>query len=316
MAHFPVTSSTLSAFHLGNFLQSIYDLSPEVQCTLIRAGINDTYQLTDSKNRPVFRVYSLNWRSKEEITEEIRLLNFLKQCNIPVSYPIIDKNGDYIQTLAAPEGERLGIMLSYGDGQKVHDMPVETHFEIGALMAKMHVVTNNLKLSRVTYSPEVLLVSSLESIQQFLSESTAEMKFMRSTQEFLLREFSNIRAESLREGIVHLDFWFDNLNITGDNKVTLFDFDFCGNGPLCLDIAYYIMQLHNIDRYDEKGYGPKVTGFLNGYESITKISEEEKRVIPILGLSLYFFYLGVQCRRYENWSNSFLSENYLKRYIN
>ncbi len=30
----------------------------------------------------------------------------------------------------------------------------------------------------------------------------------------------------------------------------------------------------------------------------------------------YFFYLGVQCQRYDNWSNAFLSENYLKRFIN
>jgi hypothetical protein len=36
----------------------------------------------------------------------------------------------------------------------------------------------------------------------------------------------------------------------------------------------------------------------------------------MLGVSLYFFYLGIQCQRYENWSNSFLNEVYLKRFIN
>jgi hypothetical protein len=36
----------------------------------------------------------------------------------------------------------------------------------------------------------------------------------------------------------------------------------------------------------------------------------------MLGVSLYFFYLGIQCQRFENWSNSFLNETYLKRFIN
>ena len=133
---------------------------------------------------------------------------------------------------------------------------------------------------------------------------------------FLLKEFKNAAVSQIRQGIVHLDIWFDNLNITDGNKVTIFDFDFCGNGWLCMDIAYYILQLHNIEKYDINEYQPKIDSFIEGYESVTTISLEEKRLIPILGVSLYFFYLGIQCERYDNWSNSFLSENYLKRFIN
>jgi len=33
-------------------------------------------------------------------------------------------------------------------------------------------------------------------------------------------------------------------------------------------------------------------------------------------LSVYFFYLGVQCQRFDNWSNVFINELYLKRFIN
>ncbi|MOA08421.1 homoserine kinase [compost metagenome] len=113
-----------------------------------------------------------------------------------------------------------------------------------------------------------------------------------------------------------MDIWFDNLNIDENNEITLFDFDFCGNGWLCTDIAYYILQLHNIEKYEEKEYQPKVNSFLKGYESVIKISDEEKRLLPALGVSMYIFYLGIQCQRYENWSNQFLSENYLKRFIN
>lgn len=31
---------------------------------------------------------------------------------------------------------------------------------------------------------------------------------------------------------------------------------------------------------------------------------------------MYYFYLGLQCERYDKWSNVFLNQAYLKRFIN
>ncbi len=316
MTHFPVTNSNLSAFDLGLFLQDKYSLSKNTVCRFIRAGINDTYLVTDNHDKFILRVYSLNWRTQEEIEEELKLLLELKENNIPVSYPLPDKKNNHIQTLNAPEGERFAVLFTYAKGEKAHNIAAEGHFQIGAIMARLHQVTINQKLKRTTYSSGVILIDPLKQVEKFLSSDSQEMAFMRSAQKYLLQEFSNANTSEIRQGIVHLDIWFDNLNITGNNEVTIFDFDFCGNGWLCLDISYYILQLHNIEKYEAKEYQPKIDSFINGYESVTKISGEEKRLIPLLGVSLYFFYLGVQCQRYDNWSNTFLSENYLKRFIN
>ena len=316
MTHFPVTNSNLSATHIGLFLQEKYSFSQGTKCQLIKAGINDTYLVTDNSDKFVFRVYSLNWRSKTEIDEEIKMLNQLKENAISISYPLSDKENNYIQILSAPEGERFAVLFTFAPGEKQHLISEETHFQIGQLIARIHRITHDQKVNRVEYSPEVILIDSLKKLSSFLTNDTAEMNFMKSAQSYLFKEFKNADTSKIRQGVVHLDIWFDNLNITNDNKVTIFDFDFCGNGWLCLDIAYYILQLHNIEKYEAKDYQPKVDSFLKGYESITPISAEEKRLIPILGVSLYFFYLGVQCQRYDNWSNSFLSENYLKRFIN
>jgi Ser/Thr protein kinase RdoA (MazF antagonist) len=316
MLHFPVTNSNLSATHLGQFLQQNYSLSNNTQCQLIKAGINDTYLVTDNQEKFVFRVYSFNWRTELEIEEEIRLLQQLKQKDISISYPLADDKGKCIQTLNAPEGDRFAVLFTFAAGEKQHLISSETHFQIGQLMARIHAITHQQTIKRINYTPEVILIDSLQKISGFLKADTEEMKFMQSAQSYLLKEFEKADISQIRRGIVHLDIWFDNLNISADNEVTIFDFDFCGNGWLCLDIAYYILQLHNIEKYEAKDYQPKVDAFLKGYESITAISAEEKHLIPILGVSLYFFYLGVQCQRYDNWSNSFLSENYLKRFIN
>lgn len=316
MTHFPVTNSNLSATHIGLFLQEQYSLSKDTKCQLIKAGINDTYLITDNSNKFVFRVYSLNWRTKIEISEEIKLLNQLKQNDISISYPLADNENHYIQTLNAPEGDRFAVLFTFANGEKLHITSKETHFQIGQLMARIHKITHHQQLNRISYTPKVMLIDSLEKLSSFLSNDTEEMNFMKSAQSYLLKEFENADIPQIRQGVIHLDIWFDNLNITSDNKVTIFDFDFCGNGWLCLDIAYYILQLHNIEKYETKEYQPKVESFMKGYKSVTPISVEEKRLIPMLGVSLYFFYLGIQCQRYDNWSNSFLSENYLKRFIN
>lgn len=316
MAHFPVTNSNLSATHIGLFLQEKYSLSKDTKCQLIKAGINDTYLITDNLDKFVFRIYSLNWRTHAEIADEIKLLNELKQNNISISYPLPDKTNNFIQTLNAPEGDRHAVLFTYANGEKLHIISAEAHFHIGQLMARLHKVTNNQKLIRVEYSSEVILIDSLKQVSNFLTAGTEEMNFMLSAQKYLMKVFENADTSQIRQGIVHLDIWFDNINVTKENEATIFDFDFCGNGWLCLDIAYYVMQLHNVEKYESKDYQPKIESFIKGYESITPISKEEKRLLPMLGVSLYFFYLGIQCQRYDNWSNSFLSENYLKRYIN
>jgi Ser/Thr protein kinase RdoA (MazF antagonist) len=104
------------------------------------------------------------------------------------------------------------------------------------------------------------------------------------------------------------------MHISGDKAITIFDFDFCGNGWLCHDIAYYTLQLYNTRQSDE-AYQKKLESFIRGYETIEEITDEEKRIIPMIAVSIWFFYLGVQCDRFDSWSNVFLSEDYLRRFI-
>ncbi|MVM31648.1 phosphotransferase [Spirosoma sp. HMF4905] len=315
MQPFPVSSSILSKTHLAQFLQNQYSLGPTTSCQLLKAGVNHSYLVTDGSAKSIFRVYSLDWRTKTEIGEEIKLLNLLQENGLPVSYPIADASGVFIQELNASEGKRFGVLFSFAEGEKLLTFSEELHGKLGQIMAQFHQLTHNLKLERETYTPQVLLVDPIEKLKSFLPEETPEFQFMRTAQQYMLDEFVRIDQSEIREGGVHLDIWFDNLNIARDGTITIFDFDFCGNGLLCLDIAYYILQIHSTET-DLAEFNKKKESFLRGYESITKISDEEKRLLPMLAESIYFFYIGVQCERFDNWSNTFLNEMYLKRFIN
>lgn len=312
---FPVTNSTLSPFHLGVFLEKHYFPEQQVECRILKTGISDTYLVTTPEKRCIFRVYSFQWRTREEISEELRLLQHLRDNGISVSYAIPDLANTLIHAFAAPEGERFGVLFSFAEGHKILNFDAETHHRVGKLMAEMHLLARDFTLQRVTYTEKELLVDSLVHLGRFLPTETEEMQYMQSVQEYLVTELQNADQTQLRKGAVHLDLWFDNMNITTEGEVTFFDFDFCGNGWLCMDMAYYMLQIHSTEK-DEAERELKTAQFLAGYESVTAVSDEEKRLIPILGICLYFFYLGIQSQRYDNWSNVFLNEIYLKRFIN
>lgn len=315
MVKFPVISSILSTDHIGLLVAKKYSLIGDVSCKLLKAGINHSYLVEHTTSKFVFRLYSLNWRCDLEISEEIRLLNILKEKKISVSFPLKDVDDNYIQYLNAPEGMRQGVLFSFAEGDKQHNLSTELHCKVGEKMAKIHQTTVNLKLKRVTYTPKIILEDSFLNLQKFLAVDSDESVWMVFAQQYLLAVINKADVTQLRSGSIHLDIWFDNMNITKDGQITIFDFDFCGNGWLCYDIAYYILQLHNTEK-DIKQRDSKIEYFLRGYESVTKITDEERRLLPMLGISLYFFYLGVQCQRYDNWSNVFLNETYLKRFIN
>ena len=315
MTVFPVTNSTLSAAGIAAFVKEQYRLPGEAAARILKTGISHTYLISTHTEKYIFRVYTIGWRTEKEILEEIRLLQLLKDNAIPVSYPIADNAANYVQQLQAPEGRRYAVLFSFARGEKQLNYSAERHYQAGEIMARMHQLTQDLRLERVTYTPGVLLDDSFSRLQQFLPPAAAEMKWMEKMQRYLHETFRNINEESVRKGAVHLDIWFDNMVFDPQGGITLFDFDFCGNGWLFLDIGYYILQVFSTEK-EGNDFEIKTAAFLKGYESVTPVSAAEKELLPAAGAAIYFFYLGVQCNRYDNWSNVFLNEIYLKRFIN
>ena len=313
MKIFPAIDSILSPDHLALFVQEKYGFG-EITCKVFRTGINHTYKITGSEGNYMFRVYSYNWRSEIEIQEELRIINLLKENGLPVSFPIPDKNGHYIQEVQAPEGKRYAVLFSFAEGGKIRNLTDALCFKIGELMAKMHKITSSEKVARVDYNANTLTQLPYQHASAFYRESMEEMQFVRHAGECLTSMFGNIKPGQLRSGVVHLDIWYDNMSIKNETTVTLFDFDFCGNGWLLLDIGYFMMQLFHTEP-DKALFEAKSKSFYRGYEQVTKIPDEEKELIPYAGLAVWIFYLGVQSQRFDNWSNIFLTDNYLKHYI-
>ncbi|WP_299780301.1 phosphotransferase [uncultured Formosa sp.] len=313
MSVFPVTTSTLSSSALRLFLIEIYGFYESCSCTLFRTGMNHTYFVSNENKKYVFRVYCHEWRTKNQIEEELRLLNMLKAHTISISYPIPDKKGILIQHIQAPEGLRFGVLFSFAEGEKLRFMDEGSCFSVGKLMAEFHKITENESLNRIQYTSKTLLDLPFTYANAYFKDTLPEMEFIKAQSKEIKKQFAAVDKTKMRSGIVHLDIWYDNMSVKNSTEITVFDFDFCGNGWCILDVAYFCKQLFHIE-VDKSIYELKKAKFLAGYQSVLQLSEDELQLIPVAGMSVWIFYLGVQSQRFD-WSNIFLTENYLKMYI-
>jgi len=310
---FPVTTSTLDADALGQFVAQRYGHSSATTCRLLKTGMNHTYLLTQGDQPAVLRVYNYNWRTRAEIEAELALLTRLHAQGVSVSYPLPDETGALIQELTAPEGTRYAVLFSFAQGGKVRFLTPAACAAIGAMMGQMHHLTTGQKLVRPTYTPEVLITQAVATAQTYFASDSPEMQYVRQVSTQLVTAFTQASAAATLTGAVHLDMWYDNMAIDPQDKITLFDFDFCGNGPAVLDVGYFCLQLFNIEA-DKQQYEAKAAQFLAGYTQVRDLSAAERQLLPVAGAAVWLFYLGVQVRRFD-WSNFFLSANYLKAYI-
>lgn len=313
MSTFPVIASILSETELAQFIKEKYLLKEKIDCKLFRTGVNHTYFISDSDTKYVARIYCHNWRTKSEIQEELELLLLLKGNNLTISYPIADKNGNFIQEINAPEGLRYAVFFTFAEGKKMRFMSNESCFAVGSLMAKIHTITSGKKINRIDYNSDILLHQAYQHITSFFPEDLEEMQYIRKIGNQISKSFKETDWSENQKGIVHLDIWYDNLSVNNENEIIIFDFDNCGNGEFILDVAYFCKQLFFIES-DKKEYEIKVQSFLNGYQQIRNLSEKEIELIPEAGASIFIFYLGVQAKRFD-WSNIFFTENYIKMFV-
>lgn len=314
MTQIPAISSILSPKHIAEYVSNSYGFYANTKCSILKTGINHSYLITEASKKFVFRVYSFNWRTRLEIGEELKLLLELNENGTAVSFPIKNSLGHFIQTIKAPEGERFAVLFSYAEGETIRNLSEKNCFNLGRTMAKMHQFTKDKTVDRKQYNAEDLVGWALSKAKERFTESSYEMNYFIEANKIISREFKEADRNKIREGVVHLDLWYDNMKIVNDAEFTFFDFDNCGNGWLFLDIAYSIMLIFR-NEPNKDVFNKKLNSFYKGYDSIITVSAEEKRLLPYGGLAIWLHYTGVHVERYNDFANHFLSEDFLKYWI-
>ncbi|WP_196886847.1 phosphotransferase [Aureivirga sp. CE67] len=308
-----ISSSIFASEFITKYVAKNYHFIEKSDTSILKTGISHNYLISEENQKYVFRVYFKDWRTREEIEEEIKLLNYLHQNGISVSFPLKDTDGNYIQEVEAPEGKRFAVLFSYADGDFVRNPDEKDCFEFGKTIAKMHQLLENQSLKRINYNAESLIGWAYEKSKEMFSEEISSMQYFKRAKEKVEIAFDKADKTQLKKGVVHLDLWYQNMK-KDNGKFTFFDFDNCGNGFLFLDLSYALMLLFKNEPNKEL-FVILREAFYEGYESILPITNEEKHLIPYGGLAIWLHYTGIHVVRFDDFTNHFLSEEFLSFWI-
>jgi Ser/Thr protein kinase RdoA (MazF antagonist) len=126
-----VVRSFVAGPALAELIDQEYEFGEAASCKLfskmLRTQDNDHYKVVVGGQKYVARVYQLGdylHRQESDYEYELDWLNFLKENDLPVSYPIRRKDGRFLGSLNAPEGKRYYALFSFAPGA-----PMDLHNE-------------------------------------------------------------------------------------------------------------------------------------------------------------------------------------------
>ena len=310
-----VVCSVVKPDALGDVISLLYGWDSGTVLKLLKTGINHTYLANSNEHKHIVRVYTHAWRSREQIQEELNFCKYLHKQGLSVSYPIPDLNSNYIQDIATPEGLRYVVVWSWADGIKSQQHHEDTHFNAGKWLADLHSNSRGYHFnSRLDLTKPTQWDWAFTEIFNRIEPTHHQWAWLKKLQSQLHLKLNQLPTHLFSTGVIHADFWFDNFHVS-ETRLTVFDFDFASNGWLAMDVAYYQMQLRSMEP-DTHKFESKWSAFMEGYHfGKGHLTPDEVAALPVLGLCLLVFYLGVQCNRFNFWTSSFLNEVYLSRYL-
>lgn len=292
MTVFPAEYSTLSAKTLLKMIIENYHTSSDSSICYLKRGFNDSYLIKTKSERFILRIYKFNWRSLDSIETELKLLRYLNENSISVSFPIADKKENFIQEISAPEGIRYAVLFSFAEGEVIRKLSVDQSYLLGAETGKIHALTQNKSFGPTAqeYTIETQFSDALTTLKPILVEYPNEYNSLIQLKDNFINLFNSLEKNEISFGICHGDLQSENFHITGSDQFTFFDFDFFGNGYLAYDIGVFMW-------YDHKNKGPKIMeSFLKGYLTQQKLSTIEIKLIPYFSALRAIFQMTMYCQ--------------------
>jgi Ser/Thr protein kinase RdoA (MazF antagonist) len=350
---FPTTYSTLSAKALLAEVVSTYEIDPPLECEFINRGLNDTYLIITPHDRYILRVYRSGWRSHADILYELDVLTHLKEKNVPISTPIARKDGNLVQTLAAPEGERYIVLFTYAPGNELSSEETDHAFIYGQVVARLHTATDEFTSQHQRFGLDLghLIDNPLQAIQPRLSHRSQDWAYVQTLGLKLRERMAAFPSDVLDRGFCHGDLHIWNARVTEDKILTLFDLGVfkmsCrGEATRCRVglLRQYLSELprpyagrnsfwsHPFDfdccgvgwrAYDiavfrwaarfSKKENEQWQAFLKGYQAERSLAEADLQVVPLFIGIRHIWLMGLHTGNGHDWGYGWMNERYFDR---
>jgi len=252
--------------------------------TGIKQGIENTNYLLKSKNKKFILTIFEKRVSKSEIPFFMKLMDRLNTLKINCPKPLKNKDGKYLIKLK----KKTACIVSFIKGKDKKILNIKNCYDVGKVIAKMHLSTSKIKLFRKNSM-------GIKNLNPLLKNIKFKSKKFSNIDKFIKINFDDIRKhwpKKLPSGIIHGDLFIDNIFFKKNKLSGIIDFYFAANDYFMYEIAICINALC-FDKINSKFNinKNKIRNLIKGYESIKRISLVEKNSLNILcrGAAMRYF---------------------------
>ena len=265
-----LTENNLKEFFLK------YNLGKLINYKGIPQGIENTnYSIETDKGKFVLTIYERRVQEKD-LPFFMGLMRNLFDANFLSPEPIINNNGNYITEIL----NKKAAVVSFLDGSSKKNLnPNDCHM-VGIQTAKLHMITKNLTGKR----ENKLSVDSWRKIYKKVQKDCSRIHLnLTKTIEKNLDEIENNWPKNIPSGIIHADLFPDNIFFKNDKLTGIIDFYFSCYDFYVFEIAICLNALCFEGQKENLSFNvTKAKKFIDGYSSIKKLTEEEKKSLKIL----------------------------------
>ena len=267
-----------------SFINKQFGIEEIISFQGIKKGIENTNYLLKSKNKKFILTIFEKRVSNKEIPFFMKLMDKLNNSKINCPKPLKNNNGKYLIKLK----NKTACIVSFLKGKDKNKLNLKNCFEVGKIIAQMHLVTKNINLSRKNSLGIKNLDPLLKNIK-FRSDKFSNLeKFLVNN----LKEIKKNWPKKLPKGIIHGDLFIDNIFFNKNKLSGIIDFYFAANDYFMYEIAICINALCFDNKKSKFQINKqKIKSLIKGYESIKKISLKEKKSLNILcrGAAMRYF---------------------------
>ena len=267
-----------------SFINKKFDIEEIISFQGIKKGIENTNYLLKSKNKKFILTIFEKRVSNNEIPFFMKLMDKLNNSKINCPKPLKNNDGEYLIKLK----NKTACIVSFLKGKDKNKLNFKNCFEVGKIIAQMHLVTKNINLSRRNSMGIKYLDPLLKSIKFRSNKFSNLEKFLINN----LKEIKKNWPKKLPKGIIHGDLFIDNIFFDKNKLSGIIDFYFSANDYFMYEIAICINALCFDNKKSKfKINKQKIKSLIKGYESIKKISLKEKNSLNILcrGAAMRYF---------------------------
>ena len=250
----------------------------------IQEGIENTnYFLLVNNKKYILTVYEKRVKSKD-LPFFSNLMSGLKKENFKCPTPIFNNKKE---TITDYNGKKL-MIVTFLEGKAKQVLSPQNCEQVGKEVAKMHKITKQFKINRKN---DLSINSWRQLFNSVKAECSKIHKDLPSLIETNLIDVEKNWPKNLPSGIIHADLFSDNIFFENDKFSGLIDFYFSCNDFYALEIAICFNALCFDGLQNNLSFNvTKAKKFIDGYDSIRKIKDEEKMNIKVLsqGAALRF----------------------------